>query len=160
MRRVGGRSGLLDFPDVFEEQGVVKTPFYGGFGLLTAGGVPKPAFNAFKLLHRLGDERIELESDWALLTRRKDGSLVLAVWNYAPPDQAGEAKTVTLRFKGLKLKRSLISRLDAAHGDFHAVYEKKGSPRYPKEAQIQQLTKAAEVTLTLPAHGLAVIELR
>jgi len=171
--------GLVDvlaywtFSDVFEEQGVVKTPFYGGFGLLAAGGIPKPAFNAVKLLHRLGDERIELESDWALLTRRKDGSLVLAVWNDAAPDQAGAAKTVTLRFKGLKSKRSLISRLDAAHGDFHAVYEKMGSPRYPTEAQIQQLTKAAEfgpsearrlrnaeLTLTLPAHGLAVIELK
>jgi xylan 1,4-beta-xylosidase len=171
--------GLVDvlaywtFSDVFEEQGVVKTPFYGGFGLLAAGGIPKPAFNAFKLLHRLGDERIELESDSALLTRRKDGCLVLAVWNYAPPDQPGAAKTVTLRFKGLKPKRSLISRLDAAHGDFHPSYEKMGSPRYPSQAQIQQLTKAselgpsearrlrnAELTLTLPSYGLAVIELK
>lgn len=47
--------GLVDalacwtFSDVFEEQGVVKTPFDGGFGLLAAGGIPKPAFNAFKL---------------------------------------------------------------------------------------------------------------
>jgi len=171
--------GLVDilaywtFSDVFEEQGVVKTPFYGGFGLLAAGGIPKPAFNAFKLLHRLGDERIQLDSDSALLTRRKDGSLVLAVWNYAPPDQTSAARTVTLRFKGLKLKRSLTFRLDAAHGDFHAAYESMGSPRYPTEAQIQQLTKAAEsgpsearrlsnavLTLTLPAHGLAVIELK
>lgn len=98
---------------------------------------------------------------------------MLAVWNDAPPERAGAAKTVTLRFKGLKSKRSLISRLDAAHGDFHAVYEKMGSPRYPSEAQIQQLTKAAEfgpsearrlgnaeLTPTLPAHGLAVIELK
>jgi xylan 1,4-beta-xylosidase len=171
--------GLVDdlaywtFSDVFEEQGVVKTPFYGGFGLLAVGGIPKPAFNAFKLLHRLGDQRIALESEWALVTRRKDGSLVLAVWNYAPPEQAGAAKTVTLRFNGLKSNRSLISRLDAAHGDFHAAYEKMGSPRYPTEAQIRQLTKAAELgsaearrlksaelTLTLPAQGLAVIELK
>ena len=171
--------GLVDvlaywaFSDVFEEQGVVKTPFYGGFGLLAAGGIPKPAFNAFKLLHRLGDERIELQSDWALLTRRQDGSLVLAVWNYAPPDQRGSDKTVTLRFKGVKSKRSLISRLDAAHGDFHAAYEKMGSPRYPTAAQIRQLTKAValgppeasslrngELALTLTPHALAVIELK
>ena len=42
------------FSDVFDEQGVVKTPFYGGFGLLAVGGIPKPAFNAFALLHQLG----------------------------------------------------------------------------------------------------------
>src|SRR3989449_4985148 len=71
------------FSDVFEEQGVVKTPFYGGFGLIAAGGIPKPAFNTFKLLHELGDQRIDLNSDSALLTRKKDGSLVLALWNYA-----------------------------------------------------------------------------
>ena len=29
--------------DVFEEQGVVKQPFYGGYGLMAAGNVPKPA---------------------------------------------------------------------------------------------------------------------
>ena len=171
--------GLVDvlaywtFSDVFEEQGVVKVPFYGGFGLLAAGGIPKPSFNTFKLLHRLGNERIELDCDWAMLTRRNDGSLVLAVWNYAPPEQPGADKTVTLRFKGLKSKRASISRLDAAHGDFHAAYEKMGSPRYPTEAQIRQLTKAselgpsealrlnnAEIKLTLPTYGLAVIEIK
>ena len=53
--------GLVDmlsywtFSDVFEEQGVVKQPFYGGYGLIAEDGLPKPAFNAFKLLHRLGD---------------------------------------------------------------------------------------------------------
>jgi xylan 1,4-beta-xylosidase len=46
------------FSDVFEEQGVVKKPFYGGFGLIAAGGIPKPAFNAFALLHRLGEQRL------------------------------------------------------------------------------------------------------
>ena len=58
--------GLVDilaywaFSDVFEEQGVVKQPFYGGYGLIAEDGLPKPAFNAFKLLHRLGDQRIEV----------------------------------------------------------------------------------------------------
>src|SRR6202453_4084134 len=58
------------FSDVFEEQGVVKTPFYGGYGLIAAGGIPKPAYNTFKLLHQLGDQRIALGSESALLTRK------------------------------------------------------------------------------------------
>jgi xylan 1,4-beta-xylosidase len=171
--------GLVDmmsywtFSDVFEEQGVVKTPFYGGFGLIAAQGIPKPAFNAFKLLHTLGEERIELNSDSALLTRRKDQALVLAVWNYAPAEQAGPARTVTLRFKGSRLKHSRISLLDPAHGDVHAAYEKMGSPRYPTPSQVRQLRAAAELpvpevhdlkdgelTLTLPAYGLALIHLK
>ena len=43
------------FSDVFEEGGVVRTPFYGGFGAIAAGNIPKPAYNAFQVLHRLGD---------------------------------------------------------------------------------------------------------
>ena len=57
------------FSDVFEEQGVVKTPFYGGFGLIAERGIPKPAFRVFELLHELGDQRIALSSNNALLTK-------------------------------------------------------------------------------------------
>jgi len=171
--------GLVDimsywtFSDVFEEQGVVKTPFYGGYGLVAADGIPKPAFNAFKLLHRLGDERIQLDSDFALLTRRKDGTLVLALWNYASPEQTGSPRTVTVQLKGTNARQALIARVDRDHGDFHAVYGTKGAPRYPTQTQIQELRKAVELpapearqiqngalTLTLPGHGLALIELK
>jgi len=161
------------FSDVFEEQGVVKTPFYGGYGLIAAGGIPKPAYNAFKLLHQLGDQRIALDSESALLTRRNDGTLVIAVWNYAPPGEPGSPKTVTLQLKNTKAHRASISRVDSDHGDFHAAYDKMGSPRYPTQAQIEDLRRATnlpasedrklkdnQLTLTLPAHGLAVIDLK
>jgi xylan 1,4-beta-xylosidase len=161
------------FSDVFEEQGVVKTPFYGGFGLLAEDGIPKPAFNAFKLLHNLGDERIEVASDSALVTKRKNGSLVLAVWNYASPEQAGSTRTFTLRFQSTRLKHAVVSVVDPSHGDVHALYETMGSPRYPTPSQIQQLKQAAELaapetrglkgeelTLTLPSYGLAVVEVK
>ena len=161
------------FSDVFEEQGVVKTPFYGGYGLIAVGGIPKPAYNAFKLLHQLGDQRIELNSDSALLTRRSDGTLVLAIWNYAPPGEKGLAKTITLRFENTKQQVATISRLDHEHGDFHSVYGKMGTPRYPTLSQIQELRRASELpepetielkanklTLPLPAHGLVLIELK
>jgi xylan 1,4-beta-xylosidase len=171
--------GLVDmmsywtFSDVFEEQGVVKTPFYGGFGLLAEDDIPKPAFNAFKLLHQLGNERIQLDSDFALLTRRKDGTLVLAIWNYAPPEKAGEPKTFHLRFGNTKAKRALVSIVDGTHGDVHPAYEKMGSPQYPTQSQIRELQHAAELgtpansrlehgemSLRLPSYGLAVIEVK
>jgi xylan 1,4-beta-xylosidase len=171
--------GLVDsmsywsFSDVFEEQGVVKMPFYGGYGLIAEDDIPKPAFNVFKLLHQLGDERIQLGSDSALLTRRKDGTLVIAVWNYAPPDQAGPAKQITLKIKGKNAKHAFISRVDETHGDVVPTYDKMGRPAYPSQKQIEELRRASdlsapenlridhdELTLTLPAHGLAVIEIK
>lgn len=171
--------GLVDsmsywtFSDVFEEQGVVKTPFYGGFGLLAERGIPKPSYNAFKVLHWLGNERMEVHSDSALGTVRNDGTLVLALWNYAPPGESGTAKTFSLQLKSTNAQHALISRVDHDHGDFHSAYEKMGSPQYPTQAQIRQLQQAADLpppedrsirngalTITIPAHGLVVIELK
>ena len=67
----------------------------------------------------------------------------------------------------------LISRVDHGHGDVRPAYEKMGSPRYPTQAQIRDLRTAAELvapetrklkhgelTITIPAQGLAVIELK
>jgi xylan 1,4-beta-xylosidase len=166
------------FSDVFEEQGVVKDPFYGGFGLMAERSIPKPAFAAFAILHKLGSERIAVDSKLALATRRKDGTRVIAVWNYGSPTEpgshdVGSPKTVTLKFKGHSAKHALIFRVDREHGDMHSVYEKMGSPRYPTEAQIETLRSAArlpapenrdvhngELTVTLPSQGLAVIEVK
>ena len=161
------------FSDVFEEQGVVKTPFWGGFGLIAEDGIPKPAFNAFKVLHYLGDQRLALDSDSALLTRRADGTLALAVWNYAPPNEAGSARTFMLQLKGTRASKATISIVDHDHGDVRPAYRKMGSPQYPTQAQIEQLRKAAmlpppetrnlkndELTITLPAQGLALIEFK
>jgi xylan 1,4-beta-xylosidase len=171
--------GLVDlmsywtFSDVFEEQGVVRTPFYGGFGLIAEDGIPKPAFNAFKLLHELGTERVDLNSDSALLTKKTDGTFALVVWNYAPPEQAGSAKNVTLHFKNASFEHCSISTVDPQHGDVHNAHAAMGSPRYPTQAQIQQLRKAAELpapepcqlkdgelTLKLPSFALALIEVK
>lgn len=162
------------FSDVFEEQGVVKEPFYGGYGLIAEGGIPKPAYAVFNLLHHLGDQRISLNSDFALATRRPDGTLVLALWNLVPPEQSGMPKSVAINFRNSgQLSRATISRVDHDHGDAHAAYQKMGSPRYPTQTQLMELRRAAQVpppeiqdlknnqlTVSLPGNGLAVIEIR
>jgi xylan 1,4-beta-xylosidase len=172
------------FTDIFEEQGVVKQPFYGGFGLIATGAIPKPAYNAFKLLHQLGEERIAADADSVLVTRRKDGSLVIAAWNLIPPDMTGatqirgnppgSAKTIHMRFEHLASARhAYICRIDRDHGDVHPAYEKMGQPRYPTQEQVKELQKAAELspaeirelsngelTLDLAPDALALIEIK
>jgi xylan 1,4-beta-xylosidase len=161
------------FSDVFEEQGVAKTPFYGGFGLVAEGGIPKPAFEDFELLHELGDVRLPEHSDDVLVTRRKDGTLVVAAWNLVEPGSPGMAKTIQLDLKGVAANaRGTIHRVDANHGDTLAAWKKLGSPRYPTRAQIEELRKYAEIgtgeklaihdgrlSLELPPMGLAVLEI-
>ena len=172
--------GLVDilsywtFSDVFEEQGVVKQPFYGGFGLIAEDGLPKPSYNVFKLLHRLGERRIALDSQSALVTRRADGTIVMAIWNLFLPDQQGQPKDVTIVVKGLTSPhRVLVSRLDAAHGSLLRLYDSMARPAYPTPKQLEELRRAAELPapevkmlqhgklmLELPPQGLVLIEIR
>ena len=169
--------GLVDemsywtFSDVFEEQGVVKQPFYGGFGLLAEDGLPKPSFNAFLLLHRLGDQRLAASADDVLITRRKDGSLAIAAWNMADPGATGPAKDMQFKFEHARISRVQVTRLDPDHGDVGKAYAAMGNPRYPTKQQIEQLRSAARLsppevhevkngslTLRIPSQGLVLIE--
>jgi xylan 1,4-beta-xylosidase len=169
--------GLVDemsywtFSDVFEEQGVVKQPFYGGYGLIAEDGIPKPAFNAFLLLHRLGDQRLAVDSDSVLATKRPDGTLVIAAWNMAAPGATGADKIVELQFQHARISRVQVTRLDAEHGDVHKSYQAMGSPQFPTREQIEKLrvaarllppemheTKNDSVTITIPSHGLVLLE--
>ena len=172
------------FSDVFEEQGVVKTPFYGGFGLVAEDGIPKPALNAFAMLHQLGDRRIKLDSDSALATRRSDGSIAIALWNYAPPfgtgatytpppATLGPSKTFTIKLAGLAPNAPLqLWRLDADHGNVIKTYDAMGRPAFPTRDQIAQLRAAGKpsppqslklsngvLAITVPPHGLVLIRL-
>jgi xylan 1,4-beta-xylosidase len=160
------------FSDVFEEQGVIRKPSYGGFGLIAERGIPKPSFNAFRLLHRLGHTRLALASQAALATRRADGTLVIALWNYAPPGRPGPARRFALRVPGAGNATATLTQIDSLHGDWLAAYRRMGSPRYPTPSQIAALRRAARlpspiairlhddtVTLTLPAYALALVEI-
>ena len=176
IRQCDGKTDMMSywtFSDVFEEQGVIKTPFYGGYGLMAMRGIPKPAFNAFALLHELGDERIAEAEDDVLVTRRNDGSLAIAVWNLVEPAATSPDKTFTLDLKNAPGARATIRRVDAAHGDTLATWQKMGSPRSLSQVQIAALRDASKIgepevralegnqlTLTVPAKGLAVIEIR
>ena len=173
LRRCDGLTDMMSywtFSDVFEEQGVVRRPFYGGFGLIAAGGIPKPAFNAFKMLHELGEERFESASEHALITRRTDGAFVIALWNYVAPGAGGSATTVELRLpQGARTVR--LRRLDESHGDVRGEYAQMGSPQYPTHQQLEALRSGAKlaapeelpivndrVSITLPPNGLVTAE--
>jgi xylan 1,4-beta-xylosidase len=162
------------FSDVFEEQGVVKEPFYGGFGLIAEDDLPKPAFNAFKLLHKLGDRRIAVDSKSALVTRTPNRTTVIAVWNLFLPEEKGEPRSFTLELKGAAGNhRALMWRLDSTHGSLLNAYAAMGRPTNPTEAQAGILRQAAELpqpekfrlhrgqmNFVVPPHGLSLVEVR
>jgi xylan 1,4-beta-xylosidase len=172
------------FSDVFEEQGVVKTPFYGGFGLMAEDNIPKPAYNAFAMMHRLGDVRLPVASSAALATRRKDGSLAIALWNYATPAGAGPKYTpagpeppeqnFTLAVSSVAPgARVTLWRLDTNHGNVVKAYDAMGRPAFPTREQIKQLQAAGKmaapqvrslhngkISITIPRYGLVLAEIQ
>ena len=174
-----------DFSDVFEEQGVSRTPFYGGFGLIAADRIPKASLNVFAALHLLGESRLANASEEALVTRRADGTLVVAVWNYSAPDGIGAGYTpppagaravkrfeLTLVGAAAGAKVSMV-RVDDEHGSPIKAFDAMGRPPTPTREQIVQLRaagqaapaeqasfKGGKLTVAVPEHGLVVMEIR
>ena len=170
------------FSDVFEEQGVVRSPFYGGFGLLAADPIPKPTLSVFRALHQLGDRRLATASDSALATE-DDHHVAVALWNYAAPDGTGESYTsppseVTpprvfqLQFTHVGNRANVeVLRIDEDHSNVLKAFNAMGRPAgdLTKE-QVVKLQSAGAMappeklrlqngglTLSVPRHGLAVV---
>ncbi len=173
-----------DFADVFEEQGVVKTPFYGGYGLIAEENIPKPAFDDFALLHTLGTQRIANAAPNVLVTKRDDGALVIAAWNLVEPEAsaagAQNAPAKQFEFKLTEVSASVsaggtanIARVDAEHGDTLDAWKRMGEPRYPTREQAEQLRAVAKLPapeesklhdgvlrVSVPRNGLAIITVK
>jgi xylan 1,4-beta-xylosidase len=160
------------FSDVFEEGGPGREPFDGSFGLVALGGIKKPSYSAFALLHKLGQERILQDNSNVLVTRRRDGSLVIAAWNLVDPDKVGTERSVEFEIRGVAPGSELrVSRADSEHGNTLGAYKNMGSPRYPTQAQVRELNRVAEMTLIqnlrlskgfiklqLPVNGVLLLE--
>ena len=176
VRECDGLADMLafwTFSDVFEEGGPIQRPFVGMFGLRAKGGINKPSFYAFGLLHRLGDRRLATDAPNMLVTRRGDGSLALAIWNLVDPDQSGAPLHLRLAFEHVPANAPVtLSLVDDDHGNALAAYRALGSPQYPTEEQIRKINAASalpaaerlhldgtHLDLRLQVNALALVEI-
>ncbi len=134
------------FSDVFEEDGPIARPFEGHFGLRAKGGINKPSYYDFALMHKLGDRRIANSDSNVIVTKREDGTLVIALWNLVDPDKTGSPKKFQLLFENVHPGAPVtISRVDDDHGNTLAAYKAIGSPAYPTEDQIRRLNEQTKL---------------
>jgi xylan 1,4-beta-xylosidase len=130
------------FSDVFEEGGPIAQPFDGEFGLRAKGGINKPSYYGFGLLHQLGDERIANESKNVIVTKDAHGNLIVAAWNLVDPDQKGSTQTMQLAFRGVAENAPVsMQRVDDDHGNVLKAYAAMGKPLDPMPEQVQQLNR-------------------
>jgi xylan 1,4-beta-xylosidase len=177
IRQCDGRVNMMSwwtFSDVFEEGGPISKPFVGMFGLRAKGGINKPGYYAFGLLHGLGDQRIANDSKNVIVTKTAGGGLAVAVWNLVDPDAQGGLRSVDLAFANAPLNaRVSIERIDKDHGDVLNHYAAMGSPEDPTPDQVEQLNRESalpppeqttlrdgKLTITLTPNALVLIRVQ
>lgn len=148
------------FTDIFEEGGIGDTVFHGGFGLINMPGFVKPAFHAYRFLHRLGDELLALGDAGAITRNRADGRLTAVLFNYPCVDevipychtlaaaeaiqQRGQPIQVALQLAGLPPGAQFeIETLDRQHGWAYRAWQEMGYPEPPTRDQTAQLRQAS-----------------
>jgi xylan 1,4-beta-xylosidase len=133
------------FSDIFEENYFSSLPFHGGFGLQTIYGIPKPAYRAYELLHRLGEEMFQVQGGhptvdvWVI----KSGDRVHVVaCNSALPLHPIANEEVEVRIQSTFLvKSAFIERIDDEHANPQAVWKKMGSPDSLSPAEVETLER-------------------
>jgi xylan 1,4-beta-xylosidase len=141
------------FTDIFEENGPRFTPFHGGFGLMNLEGIRKPAYFAFRFLRQLGEEDVVSADPQTWVTKSKDGSVQVLVWDYTPvvppkgqTDQsyyrnelpAASKGTLHVEVNHLAAKKYRVSSylVGYEHNDAYTAYLHMGAPKQltPKQA--------------------------
>lgn len=154
------------FSDQFEENGPVPSPFHGGFGLLNAQGLRKPAFYAYKFLNTLAPDELVCDDPDAIATRTSAGGVKVLFWNYTPPHQDRPNQTFYTRdWPAPALARTQLQvqhlapgqytlnvfRVGYRHNDVYTAYVDlgkphglKGNPGLLDDADYQKLNAASD----------------
>jgi xylan 1,4-beta-xylosidase len=145
VRQCDGHVNMMSFwtfSDVFEEGGPIPKPFEGHFGLRGKGGINKPSYYGFALLHQLGDRRLANASKNVIVTSNAAGGLAIAAWNLVDPGQRGSIRTMELTFRGVPAAPNVtMQRVDSQHGNVLPRYDAIGKPLDPTPAQVEQLNR-------------------
>jgi xylan 1,4-beta-xylosidase len=159
--------GYWAISDLYEEIYTGGTTAFrqGNYGLLLKGDpkisesfdVAKPSFNAFRLLHKMGDQELSVSGGTAAdgvgaaATRSADGSAVqVLVYNHVDGGQAdaSQSSVVSLTVNNLPWTNPVRIRqyiVDRNHANAYRKWMAIGSPPNPNQAQWLQLRDAAEL---------------
>ncbi|MDQ6736928.1 MAG: beta-xylosidase [Gemmatimonadota bacterium] len=165
------------FSDIFDENYMPSKPFQGGFGLLSIEGVPKPAYRAYELLHRLGTDELPVEGThdtvkaWSVKLENK---VTVLFTNHALPKHPINTELVHMSLTGASAPRiAYVERVDQDHANAKRAWQAMGEPEYPSKLHIEQMEVASEMRreplalsytdnivefdIALPPHSVAAV---
>lgn len=141
------------FGDVFEEQGVPDSLFHGGFGMVAAGNIPKPAFWTFsfyKQLKNAGSECVFRDKTSVIVKSDKGYAGIL--WNIQSDEYKREIELPTDIF-GAEEFTLITKTVDEECCNPLKIWHDMGEPAYPVKEETELIKSAA-----YPLLGSAVIE--
>lgn len=164
--------GALNWAFEFEKQ-----PYFAGFRVMATNGIDLPVFNVFRMLGKMGGQRIAADSsasvpldailkdgvrtapDVAVLASAQERKVAVLVWHYHDDDVPGPDANVTLDVNGLIGKNSMRVthyRIDQTHSNAYTAWQRIGSPQTPTSTQQTQLETAGKLILLEPVSKVAV----
>ncbi len=167
--------GYWTLSDFIEERSDFGTVYHGGYGLFTYNGIPKSGWLAMRLLHMLGDTKLDAGDGW-MITRSKRGIQIilshychydslycLRYHQLKDPKQAYHVfvKDGLLKYEihltdlpagTYEIKRFLVS---SEHGSSFDVWLKMGMPQYLRRQEIEYLKQMAQ-----PQYHVQTLELQ
>ncbi len=154
--------GALTWAFEFEDQ-----PYFAGFRSLASNGIDKPVLNVFRMLAKMGGQRLEVTSDGAIpleqilrngvrerpevaaLSTLKSNQLCVLMWNYHDEDVPRSPTGVTLVVTGLPVNtgeaRIRHFQIDDENSNGFTAWKRMGSPQKPTPEQYAQLEKAGQL---------------
>ena len=112
LSRIGDDTDMYSywtFGDIFEERGVPFTPFYGGFGMVANGSIPKPTYYTFEFYKRLKGECVYRDDD-CIVTKDEDGTIKAIAWNVCEDRMAMKDKELNLSLNLPASEYSIITK--------------------------------------------------
>lgn len=125
----------------------------------------KPVFNAYVLLSRLGEERLQVSCNdsgfgrkYGCLASRQNENLAIMIWNFEDGIEDGiNPRRFKLEIKGCIYSGSykmLHYRIDGNHSNAYRVWSEQGKPPRPDQDQIRQLREKENLELAAPVADI------
>ncbi len=114
-------------------------------------GIPKPAYRAYELLHRLGNELLQVKGKhetvdvWIV---RNSNKLNIIITNWALPLHPIKTETVKINMENTgEIKAAFIERIDDEHCNPKRAWKKMGSRESLTHNEVSALEKASSLIM-------------
>ncbi|MDZ7260692.1 MAG: hypothetical protein ONB05_01040 [candidate division KSB1 bacterium] len=132
--------------DFFQEGEYEEGPFLGTYGMITRAGLAKPIFNAYRMMHMMGDTRLSFTGGHdrcnGFASLCQDGRIHILIYNNTANSQSVSLAVTNIPFSSIRQEHYLV---DKTHSNAYTAWENMGKPPCPTTAQREQLFTAAQL---------------